>query len=198
MFTANAFVIYFTIGVPFGVLSIYLSKSRLTAIKAGWFAAHLALWPAFAAKTLVTSFSQPLNETSNPFSIQNDLRSRFESIIPAAISANKRRTMLFEFDRFIALSESAAEAHQDAGTLAMPVHSIGRHPFPLVAAKCLNRKLLSQLSRHQMDAYLSIYNSADEQGINLPSAISSELKTLIDRNSPSNADSVISTDRLAA
>ena len=200
MFTANAFVIYFTIGVPFGVLSIYLTNSRLMAIKAAWFAVHLALWPAFAAKALVTSLLQSSNptESAKNLSIQNDFRSRFESAIPKTVNTSKKRSLLFEFDRFIALSASAADTRENAMPSHLPIHTIVEHPFPLVAAKCLNRKLLSQFSRHQNDAYLSIYNSIDEQGINLPKAFTSELDKLIETNATSICELDTSNDRLAA
>ena len=200
MFTANAFVIYFTIGVPFGVLSIYLTTSRLMAIKAAWFAVHLALWPAFAAKALVTSLlrsSKPIN-SSNTLSVQNHLRSQIEAVIPETTSLSKKRSLLFEFDRFVSISEAAADARANSEPSEMPVHSIVTHPFPRVTAKCCQRRLLSQLSRHQMDAYLSICNLADEQGINLPNSISSEMDALIKGNSTSVYASSVSNDRLAA
>ena len=199
MFTANAFVIYFTIGVPFGVLSIYLSNGRLWATKAVWFAVHLVLWPAFAAKALVTSLlpSPKPASFSNKSSIQNDLRCRFESFIPATISAVQRRNLLFEIERFAALSDAVVDAQGDAKPSELRIHTIVEHRFPLIASKCRKRKLLSQLSRHQIDAYQSIYKLIDEQGINLPNQISSELNLLIERNSATlSSDSA--EDRLAA
>ena len=170
------------------------------ATKAAWFTAHLALWPAFAAKALATyllQLSKPI-KSSNKFSIQNHLRSQIESVVPETTSLSKKRSLLFEFDRFVAISEAAADARENSEPSEMPVHSTVNHPFPHVSAKCCQRKLLSQLSRHQMDAYLSIYNLADEQGINLPEAISSALNLLIEGSNPSISALAVSNDRLAA
>ena len=200
MFTANAFVIYFTFGVPFAMLSIYFTTSKLKAAKAAWFAAHMLLWPAFAAREFVR---QALRESTTidpvkTLTIQNELHSRFVSVIPSTVTAAERRKLIFELDRFIALSNCMTETYDDPVSQKMLIHEIVRHPFPSISARCLNRKLLGQLSRHQMDAYRSIYKLVDEQGINLPNAISSELNLLMESNSSWISNSTIADNRLAA
>lgn len=200
MLTVNAFVIYFTFGVPFGVLSIYLTSSRLIPIRAAWVTAHLALWPAFAVNALANSLLRRSNpiKFSNALPIRNDFRSRFDSVIPETIDAGSRRNLLFEVERFVAISEASTEAHEIAASSETPIFAIVKHPFPIVAAKCRKRKLLAQLSRHQNDAYQTIYKLADEQGINLPSAISAELNAMAERHADAFSSANNTDDRLAA
>ena len=200
MFTANAFVIYFTLGVPFGVLSIYFNRSKIAAVKACWFAAYLAIWPFFAFRSFISFFSMARipADRGNTIARQNDLRSRFISNFPDTIETVMLRKLLLELDRYIALSNALADVDGDAGPVRSPVHMIVEHPFPLIASKCARRKLQSKLSHHQIEAFRNLNRLLMDLGIELPTAISFELRTSFYRNSDDLSATSAAKDRLAA
>ena len=144
LLAANAFIIYFAIGVPFALLTVLVNRGRLEIQDVARSFANLALWPLIAIRSgyekVVPSASFEANRDLT------HLRTILNDALANGISKQVKRELIFEFERFEALSLEL-EALKTASTTPRPkILNSFRHPAPTTAARCHVRRTISLLT----------------------------------------------------
>ena len=147
----NAFIIYFALGVPFGVLAAYLRFERLLPGDVFRVTYHLAFWPfilIFRGLTaLGTSVPGHFGGTDRTVSIhRNNLINR---------DVRSRRAILEGLQHAYRTSETAV-------VLRLPFEDCIEHPDPQLAARCFQRRNLRRLERHIAGARNDLATSMGE------------------------------------
>lgn len=183
MFSANAFVIYFAIGAPFGVLAMYVTRGHLLISKTLWIAASWLLWPVAAAKTFLatvlnTRKKQPSAAVDPARQAIDEICKRYQSSIEEVASSRIRRQFSFELQRTYSLANALLDLSVEEHRANMPILEAVEHPFPEIAEKCRGRRLRSQLITHLAESIGVLNDSARAQVIEPPTNLSQELLAL--------------------
>lgn len=170
----NAFIIYFAIGVPFALLTVFVNRGRLEIQDIARSFANLTLWPLIAVRSV---FEKVVPSAS--FERNSDLRIRLNDIIANGIPKQVKRELIFEFERFEALSLELEALKTSSVTPLPKILNAFRHPSPSIAANCHVRRTISVLSYNRSQALESLSNLLDEADIRddeLSYAITAALK----------------------
>jgi hypothetical protein len=147
LLAANAFIIYFAIGVPFALLTVFVNRGRLEIQDVTRSFANLTLWPLIALRSVYLKFVNPASIESGNGDL-TQLRTRLDETLSNGIPKDVKRELIFEFDRFEALSREL-EALKTASMTPQPkILNAFRHPSPSIAAKCHSRRNTSILSQN--------------------------------------------------
>jgi hypothetical protein len=141
----SALIIYFALGVPFGVLSSYLRSPRLEASDLGRVIYHLAFWPFIA---VVRAFSRA-GDQGSMIAAKANLDRHSTAVDPIAISLHrcvrKQEAIVEGLDRALRASVSATE-------LRLPFLECIENPNSRLAAKCFQRRNIAKLELHIIEA----------------------------------------------
>lgn len=143
MTLTSAFIIYFALGVPFGVLAVYLRSGRLLPNDVFRVVYHLALWPIIVVSRGIES-SRSIEFEFNKYSDTTRInRSNAENAKRRL--ANSQKVVL---DGLTEVHRSALAAED----LRLPFQDCIEHPNPELAAKCFQLRNIRRLERHIANA----------------------------------------------
>jgi hypothetical protein len=138
----NTVIIYFALGVPFGVLSVYLRNSRIEAAHVVLVFYNLAFWPLIALHQVATKLRRLRSVAPH-----NHFRKNYE--LP---SDRTRRQRLFNQRSVLLGLEHALESAGAAQDLRLPYLEAIDHPDPTRAAACFQRRKIALLERNLSEA----------------------------------------------
>src|SRR5687767_11507560 len=136
-----AIVIYFAIGIPFGVLSFALVRGRIEPGDVFRVIYNLVFWPLIAFKSAL-QYLKPI--AAKPLGGDNP-RTFAQNPLDIGDRAGRRRTL-----SQIAIYERMNAAYREmvsASDLRSHFHESIKHPKPEIAAKCVQRRSLTRLER---------------------------------------------------
>ena len=154
LLAANAFIIYFAIGVPFALLTVFVNRRRLEFPDVARSLANLTLWPLIAIRSGYEKVVPSASFEPNGDLIH--LRNRFNDVTADRIPKQVKREMIFEFERFEALSFELEALKTSSATPRPKILNAVRHPSPLIAANCHLRRNLSILLQYQKQSAESL------------------------------------------
>lgn len=157
LLAANAFIIYFAIGVPFALLTVFVNRGRLEIQDIARSFASLTLWPLIAVRSVYEKVVP-----SASFERNSDLRIRLNDIIANGIPKQVKRELIFEFERFEALSRELEALRTSSATPQPKILNAFRHPSPAIAAKCHARRTISLLRHNRKQSLDSLHTLLNE------------------------------------
>ena len=148
-------IIYFALGVPFGVLSSYLRSSRVEAADLARVIYHLAFWPFIA----VVRALRPVVDRGSIIASDTNVERRGNAVDPSELSLRRRirshEAMVEGLGRALRTFGSAAE-------LRLPFLDCIESSNPRLAAKCFQRRNIAKLERHIAEARRELSRSLAE------------------------------------
>jgi hypothetical protein len=142
MNVTNAIVVYFAIGMPFGVLSIALLRGHVEPGDFFRVIYDLVFWPLIIFKSALAHLRSPARlRNSEKMSFGRD-RNDPEIVRRANIRRAVSRIAVLE--GMIAVCSEMVSACD----LSSPFHEFVDHPKPELAAKCIQRRSIARLERH--------------------------------------------------
>ena len=145
----NAVIIYFALGVPFGILSAYLRTLRLEPIDLFRVVYHLTFWPFIM---IVRAFAE------------DPAAQQLGSSRTSQMGNNNKRVDR-NLQTQLAVLDGLKDAHEatiEATELRLPFVESIHHPNPALAAKCFHRRSVKRLQRHLIKAQSAYSRSLDE------------------------------------
>src|SRR5204863_2275565 len=137
----------------FALLTVLVTRGRLEIQDVARSLANLALWPLIALKYIYRALvHSAAAEHRNDF---RAFRDRLGGALSDGISWQRRRELIFEFERFDALSRELEALTTSLATPRPKILNAFRHPAPTIAAKCHVRRtilLLTHSRKQSSDA----------------------------------------------
>jgi len=148
LLAANAFIVYFAIGVPFALLTIFVNRGRLEFQDLGRSFTNLTFWPLMALRSVYHTgvYSRSLENRNGDL---NQLRTRLNEALSNEIPKHVKRDLILEFERFEALSRELEALTTSPSTPQPRILNAFRHPSPTTAAKCHSRRTIFHLNHHR-------------------------------------------------
>ena len=153
---ANALVVYFSIGVPFGVMSIAMLRGRLEAVDVLHVLYNLTFWPGIVMLSFLrvrtgSAHSIRRHGASDRRANAGNLRQTLLIEIENISDRRQRRKMLSRLDAF----EGLSHAYQDLLNVAdeqPPQLAVSDFRKPAITAKCFQRRNAMKIRKHLKSA----------------------------------------------
>ena len=141
MTIVNAIVIYFALGVPFGVLTVAIISQRVAAHDLLRILYNLLFWPFIALGWFLNCLKpQAVRDSDTVYG-------RFVTDeVARSGDRNFRRHIDTQFAILSGLKKTYAEAVA-AKEIQAPFHGIWPHPDPNIAAKCFQRRNIDRIEK---------------------------------------------------
>ncbi len=151
---ADVLIIYFAAGTPFGVYSLLALNGRFSPRSLVLVALKFIVWPFFAGVGIyhyVTGTNVDPNDGA-PTSIERllaDIRSDIRNISANDSARDDIRQLMSAFDTYTVLAEMATCSYGNGPMLAPALLEAIKHPAPIIAARCLDRRNRVLLASHR-------------------------------------------------